>query len=174
MPNKNLIFKISICLLVFLNILSLTIFSYSLGKSTYAKQSTAKINDSGKIQVQVLEANTNKPIDSATICVIETRHYENTNKYGMSTLISVPIIRNTNFDISLERSWGEITLLVYKNGYADNISFYRKIMPGSTRVGIVVHLSPIISESDNKIEVSLENPNEIWIKSLIQIYKKRI
>ncbi len=127
----------------------------------------------GKIQVEVLEANSNRPIDGATVCVIESRHYENTNKYGKTSLISVPIIKNVNFDLSVERTWGEVTLLVYKNGYADSINFYTAVMPNSTRVGIIIYLTPIISTGDLAPSVNIESPNKLWIESLIKLYKKR-
>ncbi len=160
---------IALILLNAISLLSLLVFSFK-DNAIYA--STA--SQSGKIVVQVLESNSNRQIDGATVCVIETRHYENTDKYGKTSMIEVPIIRNSNFDISLERPFGEVTLLVYKNGYADSINFYQSVMPGSTRVGIVIYLTPIISESDNKTEISMEKPNEVWINNLINLYKKRI
>lgn len=139
----------------------------------YLTKETNITVSTGKIQVEVLEANSNRPIDNATVCVIESRHYESTNKYGKTSLITVPIIKNVNFDLSVERSWGEVTLLVYKNGYADSINFYTAVIPNSTRVGIIIYLWPIIAEEDSRPNVNIDSPNELWIKSLIKLYKKR-
>lgn len=175
---KNKLFIFIFALLIIFNLLSSMLLFYHLGYNLKANQfdnslPAANLNSStGKIQVEVLEANTNKPIDAATVCIIETRHYENTNKYGVTSLISVPILKNSNFNISLERQWGEITILVYKDGYADNINFYTSVIPGSTGVGIIVYLTPIISKDDNVITTNVEKPDDSWVKSLITLYKK--
>lgn len=172
MLNKKS-FKVLILILSLMLFFNLLILSYSLGaKANRAKPTLSSAT--GKIEVTVLEANTNTPIDNATICIIETRTYETTNKYGKSPTIAVPILKNTNFDLSLERGWGEITLLVYKNGYKDNISFYTSIIPGAKRVGIVIHLSPILSLEDTKPTISVEYPSDTWAENLIKLYKKRV
>lgn len=172
MQGKNS-FKISIIFLSTLVLFNMLFLFYSLGKREILARQTLS-NATGRLSVTVLEDNTNMPIDNATICIIETRTYETTNKYGRSPTISVPILKNANFNLSLERSWGEITLLVYKDGYKDNISFYTSIMPGSSRVGIVIHLSPILSLEDTKPTISVEYPSQTWAESLIKLYKKRV
>lgn len=173
--KNNFLFSLICMLFSFAIIINCCILFYNLGKqNNQTKQILASAKDTAKIRVQVLEQNTNKPIDGATICVIETRHYENTDKYGYSKLIEVPIIRNTNFDISNSRNWGEITILVYKSGYADNITFYTSVIPNSTKVGIVVHLAPIISSLDISPDINVEHPNQLWATQLINLYKKRL
>ena len=144
---------------------------YNAGKKQ-TKQALTTISQSGKIQVKVLEANTFEPIDNATVCIIETRHYETTNKFGKTSFMNVPILRNNNFDISLFRNWGELTILVYKNGYTDNISFYNSIIPNTTRLDFVVYLSPITNAEDLSPNISVEKPNINYVNRLIQLYKK--
>ena len=126
----------------------------------------------GKIVVTVLEENTNKPIDNAIVCLIESREYVSTNKNGLTNILKVPIIRNTNFDYSLKRNWGEITLLVYKPGYADHICFYQSVPVKQTRLGIIVRLSPIFSSTDTAPTITTNTPDKTWVKELIRLYKK--
>lgn len=174
MIKKDSLINTLIGVLILVNSLLCFSLFYSLGRQAATKQITANISESGKIQIKVLEANTLKPIDGATVCIVETRHYENTNKYGQTSIIEVPIIRNQNFDLSLSRNWGELTILVYKSGYADNISFYQSLKPNTTKVGLTIFLSPIINEEDFTPTISLESPDQTWVESLIKLYKKRI
>lgn len=172
---KNFLFKSIITLTSITLLISCFYLFYNIGKiSNNSKHIIATAKDSAKIKIHVIEQNTGKPIDGATVCIIETRHYENTNKYGYTNLINVPIIRNTNFDMSHSRNWGELTILVYKNGYSDNITFYTSVIPNSTKVGVVIQLAPIISSEDNSPDISVESPNYSWTKQLIKLYKKRI
>ncbi len=126
----------------------------------------------GKIVITVLEKGTNKPIDNAKICLIETHEYFSTNKNGLSDTLQVPILRNENFDNSLKRTWGDITLLVYKPGYSDHISFYEQVPVNQTRLGVVIYLSPIYSETDTAPTITTNTPDKTWINELIKLYKK--
>ena len=172
MLKKNLLFETTVLILLTIFICFCFSIFYNLGRLSNTKQSMATIIESGKIQIKVLEANTLSPIDNATVCIIETRHYENTNKNGITSLIEIPIIRNQNYDISLPQKWGNLTILVYKSGYADNISFNNCVFPSSTNIGTTIFLSPIINKADNTPTVSIDKPNNIWIQSLIKLYKK--
>ena len=169
--NKN--FSIYVFILSLALIIECLFLTYSFGKQKSNFISTT-YTQSGRVQIKVLEANTLTPIDNATVCIIETRHYETTNKYGKTNLITVPILRNNNFDLSLTRNWGELTILVYKNGYSDNISFYNSIIPNTTRIDLIIYLSPITSSSDLSPTISVEEPNNNYIQRLIKLYKKRI
>ena len=168
------IFVFSITILFLLNIISLCILCFDCGKKFSVKQTNTSASQSGRIQIEVLDDLSGKPVDGATVCVIETRHYENTNKYGKTGYIEVPIIRNANFDISLERPYGEITILVYKNGFADNLSFYNFIKPNTTRVGIIIRLKTIINKEDIAPTIIINQPDKYWSEALIKLYKKQL
>ena len=126
----------------------------------------------GSFVVTVLEKNTLAPIDNATVCIIETKEYHNTNSHGLTKKISVPIIENANFNNSLKRPYGEITLLAYKAGYSSAISFYNITRPNTTNVGIIFYLSPIINQEDNKLEIITNAPDSAWASELARLYKK--
>ena len=157
------------CLIIFLLIIPLLILAFIARPQTV---STSKNTEFGSIVVTVLEKNTLDPIDNATVCVIETREYYYTSNKGLTKKISVPIIENANFNNSLKRNYGEITLLVYKAGYASAISFYNIIKPNTTNVGVIFYLSPIINEEDNKIEIISNTPDTSWATELEKLYKK--
>ncbi len=166
--------KIFILTLAFLNLASLCLLFYRFGTINKIKQTNAQTNQSGKIQIEVIDDMSGKPVDGATICIIETRHYETTNKHGKTEFIDVPIIRNQNFDLSLERPYGEFTILVYKDGYADNLSFYNFIKPETTRIGIKIRLRNIINPDDAEPTITVNSPDITWSKALIKLYKKQL
>lgn len=166
--------KIFIFALAILNLLSLCTLCFKVGQNTKVKQINAQTNQSGRIQIEVIDDLTGNAIDGATVCIIETRHYETTNKHGKTDFIEVPIIRNQNFDLSLQRPYGEFTILVYKDGYADNLSFYNFIKPETTRVGIKIRLSTIINPDDTKPTITINSPDSTWSEALIKLYKKQL
>ena len=126
----------------------------------------------GTFVVTVLESGSLNPIDNATVCIVETKKYYQTNKHGSTNKLTAPILNSSPLNNSLIQNWGEITLLVYKPGYADTIIFNTAIFVDKIRIGIVVFLNPIINNEDNKPTIISETPNEIWVKELIKLNKK--
>lgn len=163
--------KVATYLLIFSLLANIALIIALLANHYSALPTSAKAN-TGKIVVTVLEANTLHPIDNATVCVIETRKYYNTNQKGLTENILAPLLSNNNFNLALPRNWGELTLLVYKRGYADSINFYTSINANATRVGFIVYLTPIINEGDDTPNINVELPNSTWTNELIRLYKK--
>lgn len=167
---KSKIWAIVFALLGITNFCLLSLASWTaLGYKQTSSDAAAK---TGYAQIKVLEAGSLKPIDNATVCIIETKSYCYTDKYGNAPKQAIPIVPNNNYDISLARNWGEFTILVYKPGYCSYISFYNEIYAGSTRVGIVCMLSPIINDNDPRITTNVVTPNEAWVETLIALFKK--
>jgi hypothetical protein len=164
---KKSVFAIIFSLLLLFNILSLANMGTSISKA-----SSNSADATGSVQIKVLESATLAPVLNATVCIIETRTYEQTDKYGNTAKITVPIISNSNFDISHPRTWGEITILVYKQGYSSLISFYNQVYPSTTRVGLVCYLSPIINSTDPSIITNAVTPDADWTELLVALYKK--
>ena len=168
----KIIKKASVILVCFIVILEMLV---SLNKLflyfALVKQSNSN-NKVGVFVVSVLEAGSLNPIDNATVCVIETKKYYQTNSHGSTNKLSAPILNSSPLNNSLVQNWGEITLLVYKPGYADTIVFNTAIFVDKIRIGIVVFLNPIINSEDNKPTIISETPNEAWVKELIKLNKK--
>lgn len=169
---KKRLFIFTLISLFLLNISSACMLIFNAGKNSFSRQTNLQIKQSGKIIVTVLEESTLKPIDNATVCIIETRHYENTNIHGKTNYIIVPILPNTNFNLTNQREYGELTILVYKSGYSDHISFYNMIYPGFINAGIVIKLKPIINQEDISPVIDTKSPDKSWCEKLIKLYKK--
>ena len=166
LKNATIILTLTIIILLTIMKASLLCVYFSLTTKTSVE------TKQGQIVISVLEAGSLKPIENATICVVETRTYFQTDSNGFSEKINVPILINKNFNLTLTPPNGEITLLVYKSGYADNITFFVKVPTNKTRLGIVVLLTPIYSDNDISPKISAEVPDETWAKQIIQLSKR--
>ena len=160
---RKTIFAIFFSILLLVNVFSLAKIS---------KVSAQNSSATGFVSIKVLEENSLVPILNATVCIVETRGYYQTDKYGYTQKIAVPVIPNPNFDISLKRDWGEFTIIVYKNGYSTFVSYYNTVLAGTTNVGIVCTLCPIINSSDPTIISAVQNPPTDYTTALVNLYKK--
>ena len=124
------------------------------------------------LTVTVKEAITNIPLENATVCIIETNSYYQTDKGGKTKLITVPVIKNANFDGSSPRPWGEITLFVYKDGYIDFILFYVMVYEGQTRTGPNITLYPNYDPENAVTHSLIEGPDNDWVETLTKKYRK--
>ena len=134
--------------------------------------STGASSAFAKLAITVLTEDTLSPIDNAQICILETHEYYPTNKNGLSPIIKVPIIQNQNLNNIKNQNWGEITILVYKPGFADNISFYNFVPINQTKLGHIIKLRPIYSENDTSPTITATPPNKDWVNQVINQYKK--
>lgn len=167
--NKNL-FSTLLSTIFILIIL----FSFSLVFSLGQKSTKPAFNSFQKatMQINVVEESSLKPVDNATVCIVEARHYENTNKHGKTGFISVPIIKANNYSLSNIPDYGTLTILVYKSGYSDNLTFNFHIIPKTISVGLTIRLRPIINQEDLKPTINGICPNEEFCINLIKLYKK--
>lgn len=133
---------------------------------------TASSQNHGYATIKVLESNTLAPILNATVCIVETRGYYQTDKFGYTETITIPIISNTNFDISLKRNWGEFTIIVYKPGYSTYVSYYNPVFANTTNVGIICCLPPIINPGDPLVISNANKPSDDYSITLANLYKK--
>ena len=149
---KKHIFAIILVILIAIN--ASFLFKYTTGGIKH----TAITLNHGFASIKVLESNTLTPILNATVCIVETR--------------TIPVISNTNFDISLKRNWGEFTIIVYKPGYSTFVSYYNQVYAHTTNVGIICYLSPIINPGDPLVISSANKPSDDYSTTLANLYKK--
>lgn len=159
---RKIFFAIVFIVIGILNVCMLVLLPINAAK-------VSKTMHSGYVQIKVLEAATLKPVANATVCIIENSHYTTTNSHGETPKIQVPVLRNANYDNILLKNWGELSILIYKPGYADYISFYNEVYAGVTRIGLVCYLMPAGSES---ITTNANTPNSAYTNTLIAHYKK--
>lgn len=168
--NKNLFYSLLSTLLI-LNIVLISTLFFSLGQKSNSKP-IFKAFQNATMQINVVEESSLKPIDNATVCIVEARHYENTNKYGRTGFMSVPIIKTNNYSLSNIPDYGTLTILIYKTGYSDNLTFNFHIMPKTISVGLTIRLRPIINKEDLEPTINGICPDPGFCKNLIKLYKK--
>lgn len=168
--NKNLLSTLFSTFII-LNIMSVSALVFSLGRKSNII-STSNIFQKATMQINVVEESSLKPIDNATVCIVEARHYENTNKHGRTGFMSVPIIKTNNYSLSNIPDYGTLTILVYKTGYSDNLTFNFHIMPKTISVGLTIRLRPIINKEDLEPTINGICPDPGFCRNLIKLYKK--
>ncbi|MDR3317980.1 MAG: hypothetical protein LBS99_00900, partial [Clostridiales bacterium] len=122
------------------------------------------------LRVTVRNAADYAPIHNATVCIPEINSYFYTDTEGKTVQIEAPILVNRSFDRIKPRDFGDITLLVYKDGYIDYIIFY--VMLTEAPREITITLYPSRSAEDNSYHTIIESPDSAWAAEVIDKYKK--
>jgi hypothetical protein len=126
-------------------------------------------DDSAYLKIKIIDLKTREPLENATVCIVETSKYYTTDKQGNTPTIQVPYLKNSNFDNVLERPWGDITILAYKDGYVDYLVFYIMVQKNKTRY-LTLTLAPYSVGS--KPYLIIESPDDAWAKEIIKKYKR--
>ena len=138
----------------------------------YTYTTTSNTINTGKAIISVFDKQYNSPILNATICVLETREYYQTNKLG-SSIISLPTKATNKLKYSSpEKNWTEYTLLIYKNGYYPHILYGLQIEHNITTSGIVIELEELSEYTSHNHTQSYYYPNDAWVENVIKEYKK--
>ena len=119
----------------------------------------------------VMDGRTGEPIEGAKVVIPETGETYTTGKDGKTQAIAVPITRDERFDKMIQKPWGEISVLVYKDGYVPYALFYLELLAGETREGpeiLMFHESDVSSGEPFSI---IEGPNRTWVKAMIEKYQ---
>ena len=154
--------------------LLLTFFILAILFTTMPPFSTATTSTTGmgSAIISVLNKQDNSPVFDATICIVETKEYYQTNKLG-SIKLSLPAKSTNKLQFkNPQKEWQEYTLLIYKNGFYPHIYHSLKITSNITRSGIVINLEEILNNSDISYTQEYEYPNNIWCEQLINNHKK--
>lgn len=132
---------------------------------------SGKIAPTGSIIIYVQDGNSKKPLQNACVSIPEAGTSFYTDENGKTETIRVPIIEDTEYKGILPKPWGEITILVYKNGYVDCAIFHVNIWENQTRNGPTVLLFPTSGDSSNQPFTLTEGPNRIWVNELLDKYR---
>lgn len=130
-----------------------------------------KITPTGSIIVFVEDGNSQKSMKNACVTIPETGQSYYTDENGKTVTIKVPIIEDSEYSGILPKPWGEITLLVYKQGYIDCAIFHVNIWENQTRNGPTVLLFPYSPDDSNQPFTLTEGPNRLWVKQLLDKYR---
>ena len=115
----------------------------------------------------------NKPINNATIYILETNEYHTTNHTGIA---SISLTYNTKNKILLkqnDKEWNEFTIITYKNGYLPHIVYGTKIQKGINRVGLIITLTSLENANSKTYTSSYDFPPSSYTEHIISSNKPK-
>lgn len=172
MGKKN---SLSAFLVLLITAITLLYGGYlSNNASIYNKQiavfSQSKV-PSGFIRPQVVDGFSEKPIKGAIIVIPELKESFETDEQGLAPNIKIPILEDQHFESINPKTWGETTLIVYKEGYHEYVLFYVHVWENQNRQGPKVLLFPKQEmEIDQPMSI-VEGPHRLWVNSLVEKYR---
>lgn len=123
------------------------------------------------LTVKVVEGYTESPIEGASVVIIGTGEVYKTNSEGLTDVIEVPMVRDTRFDSVLPKPWGEVSMIIYKEGFVPYALFYLQVIENETREGVKILLfEKGITDSSEPFSI-IEGPNRLWVNELIKMYQ---
>ncbi|MFA5676038.1 MAG: hypothetical protein WDA65_05895 [Christensenellales bacterium] len=123
-----------------------------------------------RLTVLVVEGYTETPIADAAVVVVETGKTYKTDTVGLTQIIEVPVIKDTRYDKILQKPWGEITLIIYKEGFIPYALFYLQVLEGQTREGVKILLFEHDKTPNTPFSI-IEGPSRIWVNALVEKYQ---
>lgn len=126
----------------------------------------------GYIQPQVVDGFTERPIEGAAVVIPELGKKFMTNAQGLTPAIRVPIIEDAHYKNILPKTWGEVTLIVYKEGYIDYVLFHTHVWENQSRKGPKILLFPKSrGEASDPMSI-VESPHRLWVRQLVEKFKR--
>lgn len=135
-----------------------------------AREAAAPAAQSGSLVVRAVDVNTLESVEGAEVVILDTQQRYLTGTDGKTAPITVPIKRDTRFDQEVPKPWGEVSLIVYKEGYVPYAVFYLQVTANQQRNGPTVYLIPP-KDTANKEAVSIiEGPKDDWVREIVRKY----
>ncbi len=174
MNKKSLISGI----VMIITIVSL-IYSGYLKTDEYIERQVEAFNQIGKtastsfgyIRPQIVDGFSERPIEGARVVIPEINKAFITNSQGQTERIKVPILVDEHFAGLHPKSWGEITLIVYKEGYNEYVLFHTHVWENQTREGPKILLFPKEEGRDSEPISIVEGPHRLWVESLVEKFR---
>jgi hypothetical protein len=131
------------------------------------------VGGSAKFTVNVVEGYTDAPITGAKVVILDTGKTYTTDTKGDTGIIDVPVKRDTRFDSIIPKPWGEVSLIVYKDGFLPYALFYLQVVGGQTRTGVKVLLFENNSTGSSEPFSIIEGPNRAWVNELVNKFQPK-
>ena len=125
----------------------------------------------GSIQPQVVDGFSEEPIEGATVVIPEINQSYKTDEKGYTPNIRINISIDSHFKSIHPKTWGETTLIVYKEGYIEYVLLHLNVWEGQNRQGPKILLFPQNSQQLDQPMSIVEGPNQLWINSLVEKYR---
>jgi len=158
--KTTVIFSLSLLLAVFV-----FINAYSAAMQTGAPK-TAQ----GKIRLNISDCRTDMPVHNACIIILETNEIFYSDNNGNSPYISVPVNIDARFNSVEPKNYGEISILIYKEGYIDCFLLNIPVKPESISDNISVLMQVKTPDSPAFVTVC-ESPDDEWIERIFEKYR---
>lgn len=113
----------------------------------------------GHLSLYVIDAYTLRPLADAVIVLPESGITGKTNARGMALISSIPVDTDAAFNRLTGAEYGEITMLIYAEGYLPCVWLKVHMFPSRIRSGSTVYMFPVGSE-EVKVTVFTEAPDE--------------
>lgn len=123
----------------------------------------------GTLQVRVMDGRTLEPIPNALVVIPEADRREKTGRDGSTDRMEAAVIPDAQLNGILEVPWGEVTVLVYCDGYYPFALFHCQVLSGLDRDGPTVYLFPDDGSLSEPFSL-IESPNPGWVLSLLEKY----
>jgi hypothetical protein len=160
------------CFIVIVYVISFIPFDQFVHKQIDAfSPAVQTIRHYGYIQPQVLDGFSQQPIEGAAVVIPETGQLFVTSEDGLTALIKVPIQEDAHFSEISPKPWGEVTLIIYKEGYVEYVLFHAHGWENQTRKGPKILLFPKVEGEDQEPFSVVEGPHRLWVRDLIEKYR---
>ena len=168
--KRNLAAAVAVSSLLLVGAVMMTVFLS--GENSIAAMSFGT-SGNAKFTVNVVEGYTDTPIAGAEVVILETGKKYTTDADGNTEIIEVPVIRDARFDKILPKPWGEVSLVVYKDGFLPYALFYLQVIGGETRSGVKILLFESNSTGNSEPFSIIEGPNRLWVDELVRMYQPK-
>ncbi len=126
----------------------------------------ARIKEQGALIVTIQDGPSGRPVSGAQVVLAQTGQMSQTDSQGRTEALylSCPAAVRPS-----DPAWGEATLLVYCEGYADTVLLNVQIPQGQLRNGPVVLLFPPTASGEPF--VVYESPPSSWTARLLDAFR---
>ena len=117
----------------------------------------------------IISGETGLPVKNAQIVIPEADKTYITDENGSAGELIMPVNPDIRYNSILEKPWGEVTLLVYADGYTPCAICNYMVSCGVSRSGPTV----MLYEKDGSESAYLlsESPDREWINALVEKYR---
>lgn len=126
----------------------------------------------GFIRVHVIDESTRKPIEGAVVVVAETEQRLRTDVQGWTPRVEAPVLRARRFRPIVAQLHGQLSLVVYKNGYRDALYFGVRMRPQSTQYPEVWMAK--VTRQDRRLEPTYYHTpfHHLWLVRMADAFRK--
>ncbi len=166
--RRSLAAAITVSVLLLAGAVMMTVLLSDGGSIAALSFNTSEI---AKLTVNVTEGYTETPISGAKVVIMETGKTYATDESGNTGIIEVPVIRDSRFDSIIPKPWGEVSLIVYKEGFLPYALFYLQVAGGQTRKDVKILLFENNSTQNSEPFSIIEGPNRVWVDELVKKFQ---